>query len=334
MKNQIEEKIFIEVNGTRQGMFLQSADAQNPVLLVLHGGPGSPEIAFTQDYPTGLEKLFTVCWWEQRGSGISYSRRLPKDTLTLEQMISDAIAVTDYLRQRFGKEKVYVLGHSWGSVLGILTAQKSPERFHAYIGTGQVVCQMESERMAYTFMLDKFRAAGNKKMVQRLEKFPFDKGGEISFPYLAVRSEGMAKLGIGVFHNTTSMTDCIKIILHYKGYTWKEKIQYILGGSLAIKYLWGTVLESDFEKQVPQLQIPIYVLQGKYDYQVSYQLAKKYMQSMKAPVKGFYTFENSAHSPCFEEPEKTCRILCEDVLQNKSDLADLLTAADQATHSS
>ena len=127
MNRQLDEKIFIEVNGIRQGMFLQSENTENPVLLYLHGGPGSPEIAFTQDYPTGLEQLFTVCWWEQRGSGISYSRKVTKETMTIGQMIEDAIAVTNYLRRRFGKEKIYVLGHSWGSVLGVLTVQKSPE---------------------------------------------------------------------------------------------------------------------------------------------------------------------------------------------------------------
>ncbi|MFQ7584948.1 MAG: alpha/beta fold hydrolase [[Clostridium] symbiosum] len=219
MNRQLDEKIFIEVNGIRQGMFLQSENTENPVLLYLHGGPGSPEIAFTQDYPTGLEQLFTVCWWEQRGSGISYSRKVTKETMTIGQMIEDATAVTNYLRRRFGKEKIYVLGHSWGSVLGVLTVQKSPELFHGYIGIGQVVCQSKSECLAYSFMVNEFTAAGDRKMLRRLEKFPIDRGGEVSFQYLAVRSVGMMKLGIGIMHHLDSMSDCIKIVLRYKGYT-------------------------------------------------------------------------------------------------------------------
>lgn len=79
MKSNVGGKIFIEVNGTQQGMFSQSKQTENPVLLFLHGGPGSPEIAFTQDYPTGLEEIFTVCWWEQRGSGISYQKDTTKE---------------------------------------------------------------------------------------------------------------------------------------------------------------------------------------------------------------------------------------------------------------
>ena len=105
-REKMNEKIFVEINGAKQGMFLQSENTENPVLLFLHGGAGSPEIAFTQKYPTGLEKLFTVCWWEQRGSGISFNRSITSEEMTIEQMISDTIAVTHYLRNRFSKEKI------------------------------------------------------------------------------------------------------------------------------------------------------------------------------------------------------------------------------------
>lgn len=322
MKNQLNEKIHIKINGLRQGMILQSKDTQNPVLLFLHGGPGSPEIAFTEKYPTRLDELFTVCWWEQRGSCISYHRSIPKETMTMEQMIADTITVTNYLRKRFNKQKIYVMGHSWGSVLGILSVQQAPKLFHAYIGMGQVARQLESEQLAYTFMLEQFRKAGNQKMVHKLEKFPIDKGAKVDMKYLSVRSTGMNKLGIGIMHHITSMKDCVMIVLRYKGYTWKEKINFPIGGSFSLKYFWDKVLETDFIKQVPRLEVPVYIFQGFFDYQVSYTIAKEFAQTLDAPIKGFYTFQNSAHSPCFEEPEKMCHILREDVLQNKVDLAD------------
>lgn len=115
---QIDEKIFIDVNGCRQGMFIQSVNADNPVLLFLHGGPSSPEVAFNAVHPTGFEKIFTVCWWEQRGSGISYSGKIPKESLTLDQMIEDTIAVTNYLRKRFGKDKIFSYGTFLGRCVG------------------------------------------------------------------------------------------------------------------------------------------------------------------------------------------------------------------------
>lgn len=324
MKMQLNEKIYIKVNDVKQGMFLQSENVENPVLLYLHGGPGSPEIAFNQKNPSGLEKLFTVCWWEQRGSGISYRRDTPREAMTIEQMIADTILVANYLRQRFGKDKIYVMGHSWGTLLGVLTVQKVPELFHAYIGIGQVAQPDKSERLAYTFMLNEFRSAGNKKMVRKLEKFPIDQGAKVSMEYLSVRSEGMMKLGIGVMRHCTGMMDCAKMIISYKGYTWREKFNYVKGNIFALNCLWDTILKTDLMKQVPLLEIPVYVLHGKFDYQVSYSIAKQYVQAIDAPMKGFYTFEESAHSPCFEEAKKMCQILRDDVLRSRNELADVL----------
>ena len=318
----MNEKIFVEINGMKQGMFLQSENIKNPILLFLHGGAGSPEIAFTEKYPTGLEKIFTVCWWEQRGSGISYSHKIKPQEMTIEQMISDTIEVVQYLRERFNKEKVYVMGHSWGSLLGVLTVKQAPHLFQAYIGIGQVARQLESERLAYTFMLEEFRKANNKKMVRKLEKFLIDKGGDVSIRYLGVRSKGMMKLGIGIMHHCTSMMECVMTVLSYKGYTLKEKFNFPMGNNFSLKCLWDFVLHTDLINQVPELKVPVYILQGKYDYQVSYTVAMEFSQKLKAPVKGFYTFENSAHSPCFEEPEKMCNILRVDVLQGKVDLSD------------
>ncbi len=318
------ERTYLEVNDIRQGMFLQSKDTGSPVLLILHGGPGSPEISFELQYPTGLDDLFTVCWWEQRGSGISYHSDIPRDTMTVEQMIDDTLIVVDYLRERFNKEKIYLMGHSWGSLLGVLTVQRAPELFHAYIGTGQVARQAESEKLAYSYMLEQFRNAGNKKMVRRLENIPIDKGAPVDIRYLGTRTAGMTKLGVGIMHQWTSLTKAVMIVVRCKEYSWSEKMRYAKGGSLSLSCLWDAVAQSDLFEQVPRLETPVYVLQGIFDYQVSYALAKEYLQAVEAPLKGFYTFENSAHSPCFEEPEKMCRILSEDVLQGKIELADRL----------
>lgn len=318
----MSEKVFVKINGVKQGMFLQSENFENPVLLFLHGGPGSPEIAFTQKYPTGLDKLFTVCWWEQRGSGISYSSKMTPKEMTIEQMIADTIEITHYLCNRFNKKKIYIMGHSWGTLLGALTVQQQPELFYAYIGIGQVAQQDRSERLAYAYMLEQFRKTNNQKMIRKLEKFSLDKGGAISNQYLGVRNTGLNKLGVGVTHSSISMLDCVAIVLGYNGYTWSEKVKFARGGSFSLKCLWDFVLQLNLIKKVPTLEVPVYIFQGKHDYQVSYVVAKAFAISLKSPVKGFYTFENSAHSPCFEEPEKMCHILRVDVLQNQVRLSD------------
>jgi pimeloyl-ACP methyl ester carboxylesterase len=151
----ISEKVFVNINGVKQGMFIKSKDATHPVLLYLHGG--MPETFLTQRYPTGLEDLFTVVWWEQRGSGISYSADIPPETMTLEQMISDTLEMTNYLRHRFGKEKIYLMGHSGGTFIGIQAAARAPELYYAYIGVAQMSNQFKSERLAYEYMLQQFK---------------------------------------------------------------------------------------------------------------------------------------------------------------------------------
>jgi hypothetical protein len=108
LRGSISEKVFVNINGVKQGMFIKSKNAMNPVLLYLHGG--MPDYFLTKHYPTGLEDYFTVVWWEQRGSGLSYSPNIPRETMTLEQMISDTLEVTNYVRRRFGKEKIYLMG--------------------------------------------------------------------------------------------------------------------------------------------------------------------------------------------------------------------------------
>jgi len=162
----ISEKIHININGLEQGMFIKSKDAKNPVMLYLHGG--MPDYFLTRKYPTGLEDYFTVVWWEQRGSGLSYGSDMPQETMTLEQMISDAKEVTNYLRKRFGQEKIYLMGHSGGSFIGIQVAARAPELYYAYIGVAQMSYQLKSERLAYEYMLKQFIENGNRKMVRKL----------------------------------------------------------------------------------------------------------------------------------------------------------------------
>jgi pimeloyl-ACP methyl ester carboxylesterase len=125
----ISAKTRINIVGVQQGMFIKSRDAAHPVLLYVHGG--MPEYFLAEKYPTGLDEVFTVVWWEQRGSGLSYNSRIPRETMTVEQFIVDTLDVTNYLRHRFGKEKIYLMGHSGGSFFGIQAAACAPELYCA-----------------------------------------------------------------------------------------------------------------------------------------------------------------------------------------------------------
>ena len=318
----ISEKVFVNINGVQQGMFIKSRNDINPVLLYLHGG--MPEYFLTEKYPTGLEDYFTVVWWEQRGSGLSYSADIPPETITLEQMILDTIELTNYLRQRFGKDKIYLMGHSGGTFIGIQAAARAPQLYHAYIGVAQMSYQLKSEKLAYDYMLEQFKKNGDKEMVRKLEAAPVTMTGGTPDAYLALRDPAMHPLGIGTTHDMDS--HIMGVFLRSwqsRNYTLMEKLNtWRAKASSGVSSLWAEQITTDLSKEVTTFDIPIYFFSGIYDYTVNYTLAKDYFGKINAPVKGFYTFDQSAHSPIFEEPEKVQKILREDVLTGTNKLAD------------
>jgi pimeloyl-ACP methyl ester carboxylesterase len=321
LPNSISEKVFVEINGVKQGMIIRGRNLDNPVLLYIPGG--MPDTFLNQRYPNGLEDVFTVVWWEPRGAGLSYNPDIPRETLTSKQLITDTLVVTDYLRRRFGKEKIYLLGHSGGTFIGIQAAAQAPELFHAYIGMAQMSDQFESERLAYDYMLQEFRKNGNTRMVRRLEAAPVSAEG-IPDEYLALRDVAMHSLGIGTMHSMRSVErDLFLESFQYRGYTLREKINFWRAKfSSGVSSVWKENITTDLSQAVPELEIPVYFLEGTYDYTCSYTEAKAYFDRLNAPVKGFYTFDRSAHSPLFEEPEKTIQILREDVIEGTNHLAD------------
>lgn len=314
----LSEKVFITIGGVRQGMFIRSKDSTHPVLLYLHGG--MPDYFLAQKFPTGLEEYFTVVWWEQRGSGISFSKDKAEETITLDQMISDVLEVTEYLRHRFGQQKIYLMGHSGGTFIGIQVAARAPELYHAYLGISQMSDQLRSERAAYNYMLDHCKKDKNNKMFRRLNAAPVT--DSIPEAYLKLRDRAMHSLGIGTMHEMHSVITGIFLpSLICRDYTIMEKINMWRGKSRSgVSSLWNNMLDTNLIEKVPELKVPVYFFEGIHDYTVSYQLAKEYFEKLQAPLKGFYVFEKSAHSPLFEEPEKLKQIMREDVLKGTNNL--------------
>lgn len=326
LPNSISEKIHVNINGVEQGMFIKSKNINNPVLLFVHGGPGMPEYWLTERYPTGLENYFTVVWWEQRGAGLSYSPDIPAETMTAEQFILDTLEVVKYLRQRFGQEKIYLMAHSWGSYIGIQAVAREPELFHAYIGIGQISYQIKSEQLAYEYALDYYKKNGNADMVKKLEAAPPTMTVPLPPNYDALRDAYMHGAGIGTTRGMNSVITGIFLpSWTFREYTLGEKLNLWRGKFYSRSpsfSLWDKMQVTDLTQQVTTLEIPVYFLHGKYDYTCAYPLAKEYFMKLDAPVKGFYTFDQSAHSPMFEEPAKVQRILLEDVLAETNKLAD------------
>jgi pimeloyl-ACP methyl ester carboxylesterase len=317
----ISEKIRVNINGVEQGMFIKSRNARNPVLLYLHGGV--PDYFLTQRYPTGLEELFTVVWWEQRGSGLSYRPDMAPETLNPEQLVSDTLTLTEYLRQRFGQNKVYLMGRSGGTFIGIQAAARAPELYHAYIAVAQISNQLESERLAHGYMVQRFKDEGDTTMSRRLDAAPVGDAAPLPDAYLKLRDVAMHRLGIGTIRDMRSIvTGLLLPSLLSREYTLSEKVGIWRGKLFSGSRLWNTQLSTDLAKKVTRLDLPVYFFHGVCDYTVSYPLAKCYYERLEAPVKGFYTFTQSAHSPHFEEPERMREIVLADVLTGSRGLAD------------
>jgi pimeloyl-ACP methyl ester carboxylesterase len=319
----ISEKIHVNINGSQQGMFIKGRDVANPVLLFLHGGAGMPEYFLTQNYPTGLEDYFTVCWWDRCGAGLSYAANAPQNAMTIEQYILDTLAVTNYLRARFHKDKIFLMAHSGGSIIGIQAAAKAPNLYAAYIGVGQISYQLKSEILACQYMIERYKEAGNSSMVRQLEATPLSMTVPLPASYMRLRDKAMHELGIGTTHDMKSvMMGVFLASWMCRDYTLGEKLNIWRGKFSSDKRLYDEIIAMDMTKVVRRLDIPTYFFHGKYDYTVSYPETKAYFGMLEAPVKGFYTFEKSAHSPMFEEPARIREIMERDVLSGNNSLAD------------
>ena len=321
----VSQKIWVDINGVKQGMVIRGMSERNPVLLWVHGGPGMPDYLLTEHYPPQLEDIFNVVWWDQRGTALSYDPDIPPETMTIEQFISDTLAVTDYLRQRFNQDKIYLLGHSWGSLIAIQAAERSPERYHAYLGMAQVVHQLESEKIAYDYMLAEYRRRGDTTMVHDLEAAPVSTTTGTPEAYLKLRDKAMHQLGVGTTHDMKSVITGIFLpSWRFHGYSLREKVNLWRGRAFSRSFgLWDQLIRIDLRKRTPKLEIPVYFLEGRYDYTCATELARDYFRKLEAPMKGFYEFDNSAHSPSLEEPAEAHRILQEDVLAGTNVLADI-----------
>lgn len=323
----ISEKTWVDINGVQQGMFLKGKDTSNPVLLFLSGGPGIPDYFLTTETDTGLEDVFTVCYWDYRATALSYSSECKEKDCTTGQFVQDAVAVTDYLQESFGQEKIYLMGHSFGTYIGLLTAQTAPEKYYAYIAMSQIANQPQSELVAYNTIKTEYAKQGNRKMVKKLENYQTDIADTAwlrSWFAAPIRDKAMHELGGGTTSGMKSVITGIFLpILRCTDYTQAERIR-IWQGKAFVQQSQVAYDRMEFVAMdnVPVLKIPIYFLAGKQDLTCNYTMQKEYYKQVKAPLKGFYTFEHSAHSPLLEEPERAINIFVNNVIPGSVSMSD------------
>ncbi len=312
------EKVML--GGEEQYLIIRGADSTKPVMLFLHGGPGSPEYAFMKQTNQAIENEFVMVYWEQRGAGKSFNKNIQPESMTVDQFISDTKDLSEMLAERFNKEKIYLTGHSWGSLLGILTAYEYPELFYAYIGVGQVCNQYKGEQISFEWVKEQAKIKNDEKAVKELSEMNFpDSSASIEswLDFLMLERIYVTQFGGGVTREMTGMWPVIKMVLDTKEYTFGDKLNFMRGSMFSLEQLWPEVLEKNLNNDIDSMQVSVYIFQGKFDYQTPYSVAKDFYDQLKAPKKDFFPFENSAHSPLMEEPDKFNDLLKMIVEENK-----------------
>ena len=304
MKYAIDEKLTLMIGGIPQSVRIRSTDAALPVLLFLHGGPGVCDRHWVLGNQSGLAQIATMVCWDQRGAGLSWSPKLKSEDMTIARCIEDAHELIAYLRQRFHKTAVYVVGHSWGSVLGTLLCQKYPEDVAAYIGMGQFVNGPENERLSYEFVLEEARRRGDKKALQALERIGRPKDGRYaSMDDLMVQRDLMTKYGGEDYGESDGiMKAVIMPILRSPEYSLADMVKYYKGAFFCLNSMWDEVVGLCFDRTVPELQVPVYLTEGRHDQNTPIPLALAWFEQLRAPRKEWIWFEKSAHSPIKNEP--------------------------------
>ncbi|MEO0332072.1 MAG: alpha/beta fold hydrolase [Bacteroidota bacterium] len=304
-KNSIASLEEIDLGEIRQTILIRSKDVANPILLFLHGGPGSSLMPFAHVSDRKLEEKFIVVHWDQRGAGKSYTKNMSPADLTIEQYLSDTQELINYLRNRFGKEKVFLLGHSWGSYLGIMTAHRHPKLLHAYIGMGQVINMQEGETISYNYVLKKAHMAGNQKAIADLQRIglpPHDNYQEL------LTERNWLTSYRGLIRNR-SLFRTITDALFSPEYSIWDHFNEFKGRDFSLSCVWGDFQTVSIDETINELEIPVYFLEGRYDYCVPSVLVEQYLNKLKAPHKEIIWFENSAHVINIEETSRYQSIL-------------------------
>jgi pimeloyl-ACP methyl ester carboxylesterase len=310
--NGIEILEEINIGGLKQWIQVRGRDKNNPILLFLHGGPGAGFLGVAHTFQDAWEDHFTVVQWDQRGAGKSFNGEIPRSSMTLEQMKADTIEVVQYLRKRFNREKIFLMGYSWGSYLGVHAIKKNPEWFFAYIGVGQVVNMREGEKVSYDYTIRIANDRGNNEALEQLLSLaPYP--SENMTQKLGLQRNWLVKFN-GSFYHETSTKFYETALRSAPEYSIFNFINYRKGLLLSVDALWGPFMESDMTTLGYDFQVPVFFFSGRYDYQVPADLAFDYFDKIQAPYKEFVWFEDSAHSPMIEETEKFSKELVKRVL--------------------
>jgi proline iminopeptidase len=292
----IAELTTVPIGGHQQALMIRGRSVDNPVLLYLAGGPGGTDLgAIRRD--TGLEQHFVVVSWEQRGVGKSYSALDPVETLTLEQMVADTIELTGYLRERFDEEKIYLVGNSWGATLGVLAARQRPDLYHAFVGTGQMVSQRQTDIMFYEDTLAWAEQTGDDRLARTLRQ-----QGPPPYQSLLDYEPALSHEHDWNPYPELDLSNEMPAILFVPENTLMDRVNGFRSFLDVFSVLYPQLQGIDFRHDVPDLDVPVYMVLGKHETRGRAVLANEWYDMLQAPAKERVIFEHSGHRPQFDEP--------------------------------
>lgn len=305
MKYPIDKKERVQLGGMPQTIHIWGTKLENPVVLFLHGGPGVPNRHGMAKNHMDLLDDFIIVAWDQRGTGGSYFGCDP-ETLTLDQLIADCAELLRYLCSTLNKKKIFLLGGSWGTELGTFVCQKHPEKVAGYIGYGQVVNGIENENVSYAYTLEKAKEAGNAEDIAELERIGPPENGQYKpvFEGLMAQRRLLKKYGGHSTKKGGYFSSTVVPILTSPELSIRDKIGTANGYKVCLSRMWPTIVQYDFLQDCGPFQMPYYIFQGRKDNNTPSSLVQDFYDSIVAPDKDLVWFENSAHGPLGEEPEK------------------------------
>ncbi|MCU1633028.1 MAG: hypothetical protein JWM61_1680 [Micrococcaceae bacterium] len=312
----IAEIVDVPVGGHDQAILLRGASTEAPVLLHLEGGPGGTGIGRIRNSGQDLEQDFVVATWDQRGTGKSYDALEPTSTLTVEQMVKDTLEVTEYLRSRFGEQKIYLVGSSWGTILGTLAVQRSPGLFHAYVGTGQMVDPFETDQLMYAESLKDAQARGDDDTVTALQDLgepPYE--NTLDYPVAIASNPKLMNFQHG---SDFSASSGYPFSFFVGEYTLLEQLRGMAAIAETFDVLYPQLSRTDFRTDVPTLDVPVYIVEGRYEAAGRETLARDWYHLLAAPTKDYIRFPDSGHTPPFDEPGQFAKLMSDILTATKA----------------
>ena len=286
---EIQEARFVKLGGIDQWITIRGANRANPVLLLIHGGPGDAQSLFRNTYAI-YENDFTIVQWDQRGAAKTYAAN-PNSPPEPERVEMDGIELAQYLCNYLGKKKILLLGHSWGTYLGIGMIQKRPELFAAYIGTGQVGSFRDGVQAQFDFLMSHARASNDRKTIEKLESIgkPYPTTAKQYFSWWSIRNPYMPAV------DTNWIKDLMQIVKGNPEFSEEYLKSWGAGMEYSGRTTVNAMLATDLLKTANTLSVPFFVIQGKDDMATPTSAAIKYFDVVKAPTKKLIIIENAGH---------------------------------------